>query len=306
MNRREQLRKIVNDNGTFVVFPPIGIHHHIVTVYGDDRVYVNRTLRQIMLLVTESITACLQLQQPVFALPSGEFVSNVPGESSIPGPVAKKIQDRLAPIVRSSRSEIVFKANFVEIYGTDMAVKSAFQTLMEESWAKMSIRNNKFQIELAQEHMEFINGKKDGKVNKIKRNTGCVVDFQVPENKDMNMTINIMHTFPPTALEAYNMFEEELPAEISFLVPEAFHKRIIGVGGKNIQRIMKKFGVYVKFSNSEEFNELGGYYENEDNVIARTPAKNANNLESLKLAILDMVTTSRVGCFRSLKRKTNG
>lgn len=44
------------------------------------------------------------------------------------------------------------------------------------------------------------------------------------------------------------MLQEELPAEISFHVPEAYHKRIIGVGGKNIQRIMKKYGVYVKFS----------------------------------------------------------
>jgi len=32
-----------------------------------------------------------------------------------------------------------------------------------------------------------------------------------------------------------NMLQEELPAEVSFHVPEVYHKRIIGVGGKNIQ-----------------------------------------------------------------------
>jgi hypothetical protein len=33
------------------------------------------------------------------------------------------------------------------------------------------------------------------------------------------------------------MLQEELPAEVSFHVPESYHKRIIGVGGKNIQKV---------------------------------------------------------------------
>ena len=60
-------------------------------------------------------------------------------------------------------------------------------------------------------------------------------------------------------------------------MPETYHKRIIGVGGKSIRRIMKKWGVYVKFLNAEEFAALGGYVYNEDNVVARTLAKNAIN-----------------------------
>lgn len=91
------------------------------------------------------------------------------------------------------------------------------------------------------------------------------------------------------ALQGLGLLQEELPAEISFHVPEAYHKRIIGVGGKSIQRIMKKWAVYVKFSNAEEFAALGGYIDNEDNVVARTPAKNAINLENLKAAVMEMV-----------------
>ena len=91
------------------------------------------------------------------------------------------------------------------------------------------------------------------------------------------------------ALQGLNLLQEELPAETSFHVPEAYHKRIIGVGGKNIQRIMKKYGVYVKFSNAEEFAQLGGYLDNEDNVVARTPAKNAIALEHLKQSVMEMV-----------------
>lgn len=95
------------------------------------------------------------------------------------------------------------------------------------------------------------------------------------------------------------LLQEELPAEISFHVPETYHKRIIGVGGRSIQRIMKKYGVYVKFSNAEEFAALGGYGDNEDNVIARTPAKNAINLDNLKQAVMELVhpKASR-GCMR--------
>jgi hypothetical protein len=89
------------------------------------------------------------------------------------------------------------------------------------------------------------------------------------------------------------MLQEELPAEISFYVPEMYHRRIIGVGGKNIQRIMKKYGVYVKFAGAEEFTTLGGYYESEDNVIARTPMKNEANLKSLKFAITSLILFSK-------------
>ena len=105
---------------------------------------------------------------------------------------------------------------------------------------------------------------------------------------DYNFLIDIAGD-ASAALHGLSLLQEELPAEVSFHVPEIYHKRIIGVGGKNIQRIMKKYGVYVKFSNAEEFAALGGYHQNEDNVIARTPAKNSPSLDQLKAAVMEMV-----------------
>jgi hypothetical protein len=133
--------------------------------------------------------------------------------------------------------------------------------------------------------------KKNGKINKIIKSSGCKITFQ--EYNGYNMLIDICNQYSAKALEGLAMLEDEIPAELSFYIPESFHKRIIGVGGKNIQRIMKKFGVYVKFSNAEEFKELGGYFENNDNVIARTPSKNSANLESLKQAILELVNPNK-------------
>ena len=144
----------------------------------------------------------------------------------------------------------------------------------------------RFQIELANEHREFISGKKNGKINKIMQTTNVKIKFET--FNDTNFLIDIASN-DLGALQGLALLQEELPAEISFHVPEAYHKRIIGVGGKSIQRIMKKFGVYVKFSNAEEFAALGGYLDIEDNVVARTPAKNAINLDNLKAAVMDLV-----------------
>lgn len=104
-----------------------------------------------------------------------------------------------------------------------------------------------------------------------------------------------------SVLQGLSLLQEELPAEISFHVPEAYHKRIIGVGGRSIQRIMKKYGVYVKFSNAEEFAALGGYNDNDDNVVARTPAKNAINLDNLKQSVMELVNPKVIISYTSIR-----
>ena len=120
-----------------------------------------------------------------------------------------------------------------------------------------------------------------------------------------NFLIDISGTDANIAIQGLSLLQEELPAEISFHVPEVYHKRIIGVGGRSIQRIMKKYGVYVKFNSADEV-ERGGM-DDEDNVLARTPAKNAANLENLRSSVMELVnpkdkdyvieTVSRVLCF---------
>lgn len=144
----------------------------------------------------------------------------------------------------------------------------------------------RFQIELANEQREFISGKKNGKINKIMKLAGVQIKFETLN--DYNFLMDVAGSNIQT-LDGLTMLQEELPAEISLHVPENYHKRIIGVAGKNIQRIMKLYGVYVKFSNSEEYSSLGGYKENEDNVIARTPTKNFGNLDNLKQSIMELV-----------------
>lgn len=148
-------------------------------------------------------------------------------------------------------------------------------------------QNTIFDVELSNDQREFISGKKSGKINKIMKTSGAKIKF-LPFS-DYNFIIEVESTSFTKALDGLTMLQEELPAEISFYVPEVYHKRIIGVGGKNIQRIMKKYGVYVKFSNAEEFASLGGYYDNDDNVVARTPMKNQVNLDNLRHAVMELI-----------------
>lgn len=139
---------------------------------------------------------------------------------------------------------------------------------------------------MANEFRDFIAGKKNGKTNKVMRHAGVKIKFET--FNDYNFLMDISGS-DMGALAGLSMLQEELPAEISFHIPESYHKRIIGVSGRNIQRIMKTFGVYVKFSNAEEYAQLGGYTDNDDNVVARTPAKNAINLESMRQAVMELV-----------------
>lgn len=55
--------------------------------------------------------------------------------------------------------------------------------------------------------------------------------------------------------QGLTLVEQEMPASISFHVPDQYHKRIIGIGGQHIQRIMKKHSVFVKFSNAMDRGE---------------------------------------------------
>eukprot|EP00842_Homolaphlyctis_polyrhiza_P005044 jgi/Hompol1/5540/HPOL_004529-RA len=264
MNRKQQIRKIINENGTYIAFPPLGSNSNTLTFFGETPAYLERAIRALALLLQTLETPQKTLQYLV------------------------DLQPHLLHVSRNSGAEIVFQRQLIEIYGLEFQVKQAYQEIVNLDMVKPFVRDTKFEVELALEHRDFINGKKNGKINKIIKTASCRIVFQDNYN-DYNMLIDIYSSIPGRALMGLQMLEEELPAEISFFIPETYHKRIIGVGGKNIQKIMKKYGVYVKFSSAEEYMALGGYYEMADNVIARTPAKNAQNLRDLKYTIVESI-----------------
>ncbi|KAI0034911.1 cytoplasmic protein [Vararia minispora EC-137] len=274
LNRGDDLKTVMNDNATFISFPLIGSSASLITVFGDNRVGVQRTIRSIMQLACHFYIASLWL------LPT-QFNPLLPPSNLTPA----QVTNILKQVSSVTSAEVVFKSGTFEMYGLEHEVRSAITLLLDIDVLKAFQHEIRFQIELANEHREFISGKKNGKINKIMQTTGVKIKFET--FNEHNFLIDIAGS-DLTVLQGLALLQEELPAEISFHVPESYHKRIIGVGGRSIQRIMKKYGVYVKFSNAEEFAALGGYNDNEDNVVARTPAKNAINLDNLKQSVMEL------------------
>jgi hypothetical protein len=108
---------------------------------------------------------------------------------------------------------------------------------------------------------------------------------------EYNFYIDVCASQYEAARHGLDLVEQEMPASISFHVPDQYHKRIIGIGGQHIQRIMKKYSVFVKFSNAMDRGGIGKDEDDVkvDNVICRTPARNAQNLDLVKQEIMDMV-----------------
>ncbi|WVR08561.1 hypothetical protein IAU60_005616 [Kwoniella sp. DSM 27419] len=273
--RLEEVKGIMNDNGTYIQVPSVGCQASLITVFGDHRVNIERTIRSVMGLACQYYVASFWLLPISFDVLMPQATLN-----------PAQMQPILKRIAHATGAEVVFKSNCFEMHGLEQEVRAAVIMVLELEAVHNFHHEIRFQIELANEHREFISGKKNGKINKIMKMAGVKIKFET--FNDYNFLMDVSGS-DLGALQGLSMLQEELPAEVSFHVPESYHKRIIGVGGKNIQRIMKLYGVYVKFSNAEEFAALGGYIDNEDNVVARTPAKNAINLESLKQSVMELV-----------------
>ncbi|KAI0307582.1 cytoplasmic protein [Multifurca ochricompacta] len=274
-DRAEDLKTIMSDNATFIQFPPIGSSTSLITVFGDHRVNIQRAIRSVMQLACQFYVASFWL------LPAQFNVLLPPPTLS-----ATQVTAIIRQVSNATGAEVVFKGMCFEMHGLEHEVRNAVTLIMELDIVKAFHHEIRFQIELANEHREFISGKKNGKINKIMQTTNVKIKFET--FNDYNFLIDIAGN-DASILQGLTLLQEELPAEISFHVPESYHKRIIGVGGRSIQRIMKKYGVYVKFSNAEEFAAMGGYNDNDDNVVARTPAKNAINLDNLKQSVMELV-----------------
>ncbi|KAI5164118.1 hypothetical protein NEAUS03_2436, partial [Nematocida ausubeli] len=121
---------------------------------------------------------------------------------------------------------------------------------------------------------EFICGKKNGKLHKVSRESDCALSIQ----RDKLLAI-LIEGNSSNAEFGLKMIEDEIPTEFGFYLHERHHKRIIGYGGKSIQRLMKKNGVYIKFESATESG---------NNVIIRTPTKNKESLYKMYKDVMDL------------------
>ncbi|KAI5779298.1 hypothetical protein EDC01DRAFT_621705 [Geopyxis carbonaria] len=278
LERLDDIKKIMDLNGTHVQFPALGSASSAIRVQGLETLHIERTIRAIMQLAGQYYDSTWWI------------LNDQINADAIRVPTAADFQQVLIDVSTKSGADICFCRNYFDICGSDWAVRRCIDLLHDFDYARCTQYQLRVKIELANEHKEFVAGKKNGKINKIMGQANIHILFD--GFNEYNFYIDVVGSKFDNVRQGLELVEQELPASMAFHVPDSYHKRIIGVGGQHIQTIMKKYSVFVKFSNAME-RGAAGKVENEDlkvdNVICRTPARNAANLELVKNDIMEMV-----------------
>lgn len=278
LERLDEVKKIMEANATFVQFPALGSGQGFIRVQGAETLHIERTVRAVMTLAGQYYDSTWWIMNDQTAL------------NGLQPPSPADLRQMLMDLSSKSGADVAFNKNYFEICGSDWAVRRCLELLNEVDYVRCSQYQLRVKIELANEHKEFVAGKKNGKINKIMGQSNIHILFD--GFNEYNFHIDVVGNKYDNVKLGLELVEQELPAAMSFHVPDSYHKRIIGVGGQHIQTIMKKYSVFVKFSNVME-RGTAGKVENEDlkvdNVICRTPARNAANLELVKAEIMEMV-----------------
>ncbi|KAI9696278.1 MAG: hypothetical protein M1836_005831 [Candelina mexicana] len=278
LDRLDKIRKITEKNGSFVLFPQLGTQRGVIRVQGTEILHVERTVRDIMALAGQFYSASWWILLPDQAQNNG---------MRAPSPADTRLM--LSDICTNSGADVSFEKLTFSINGSDDAVKAAMIVISQIPFVKRAQYQMRVKIELANEHKEFVSGKKNGKINKIMGQSSVQIIFD--GFNEYNFYIDVCGGQYEAVKNGLDLVEQEMPASISFHVPDQYHKRIIGIGGQHIQRIMKKYSVFVKFSNAMDRGGVGKEDDDfkVDNVICRTPARNAQSLDLVKQEIMDMV-----------------
>lgn len=277
LDRLDKVRKVMEANGSYVLFPQLGSQRGLVRVQGTEALHVERTVREIMALAGQFYSASWWTSVPD------------PSQGGMRPPTPAEIRPMLSDICINSNADVSFENMGFSINGSDDAVKDAMNVIYQMPFVKRGPYQIRVKIELANEHKEFVSGKKNGKINKIMGQSNVQIIFD--GFNEYNFYIDVCGTQYDATKNGLDLVEQEMPASISFHVPDQYHKRIIGIGGQHIQRIMKKYSVFVKFSNAMDRGGVGKEDDDVkvDNVICRTPARNAQSLDLVKQEIMDMV-----------------
>jgi hypothetical protein len=151
LGRLDKVRKILEANATYIMLPPLACQRSVVRVHGTEGLPVERTVRELMSLAGQFYGAGWYVQQP--------------DPRNLPAP--HEIHPMLADICANSDAEVSFDKASFSVTGSDDSVKSALATISQLKFATLSQYQIRVKIELANEHKEFVSGKKNGKINKI-------------------------------------------------------------------------------------------------------------------------------------------
>ena len=143
--RAEDLKALMHDNATFIQFPPIGSSTSLITIFGDHRVNIHRTIRAIMQLVCRErihalsaahilVQACQFYVASLWLLPA-QFNVLLPSTTLN----HTQVSTILKQVSFTSGAEVVFKGMSFEMHGLEHEVRTAVSMLLELDIVKVTI-----------------------------------------------------------------------------------------------------------------------------------------------------------------------
>lgn len=268
LHNQSDLLNLMFNYGVYVQIPPLAEpHQYEVTIQGQTASAVDDAIEALALLSSRYYTLTLR-----------------------PAGMAEDTVDKLVKIVHDKRSCVVSATSeCIGITGLAEEIKAVLTDFNTDYVFWHACFQGDFDIgvelELSTSQKDFISGKKNGKLIKILNQLHLVPQIRFKPFSVHNFRIDISicggnPTTLPQLLRAVHLVECELPAEDQFNIPEVFHKSIIGNGGSIIQSVMKKYNVFIKFSNGTTAAAPRVLYTHKrtNNVLIRCPRKNSRNI----------------------------
>ncbi|KAG5438436.1 hypothetical protein PCANB_002925 [Pneumocystis canis] len=271
----DDIKNIMNNNASYINFPILGSQNIEINIFSSHDHLIDNTIDSFISLLSDYYNAAYWI------FPLSNHIQNCE-----PLLTNSEIQKILMDITEKYRVEVIYKHNCFEVAGMKDEVKKAIRSISKIPIIQNRPQQIRFTIEFSNKYHEFIQGKKEGKINAIRKHVGVIVELHTFSSR--SFCIDIIAENLEQAMQCLSMLEDEFPTEITFYIPEEYHRRMIGIRGNTIQSVMRQYGVFVKFSSTTNFATPGHHNYLDDNVLVRCPAKNAANLIELKETLMNM------------------
>lgn len=275
-NNHEFIKNIIYNTGCFIKFENLGYDNNnliskdnnnndlneYISFQGNSIEDVENCIEKFMELLTEFYTTKITLNFLNHEIDLNKLISFIDSLSFN--------SNTIINLITINQSNYIFQIiGKSENIKNSINILTSFQSIINNNLISEQIS---YQIELPNFEKDFIAGKKNGKIIKIMNMSS--VSIKILPFNDYSLIIKINCNNLIDSILGLGLFEDELPKILTFNVPESFHRQIIGVGGQTIQTIMRKFNVFIKFSNSFELNENSNNNNNDEN-------SNNNNSQQL-------------------------
>ncbi|KAA8907372.1 hypothetical protein TRICI_005008 [Trichomonascus ciferrii] len=279
---QQEMLAIMKSYGSFIQLPYLGAARSLIRVQGCTSQSVEKTISKLMALITEIYNANYWIH-------TGDQSNTADdGTSTLTQPTIETDLEFLDKITFASGATILcLDNNSFDITGYSSDTKRATGMIKALPIWKDYYHQIRFRVELSIDQRDFIAGKKNGKVIRIMNNSNVWIKF-LPFN-EYNFYITLSADDYNSVTAGIRLLEDELPSEQSFYIPETYHKQVIGAGGLTIQTIMRKYNVFIKFSNDYDTHPNGFSHVRPDNVLIRCPSKNAKNIPAARQELIDTV-----------------